>query len=134
MSEATIGDVMTMLPACIDVQETFSEVQSMMDEHDVRHLPVIRAGKVVGIVSDRDIAVAHQFFGKTSETTELEVGDFCTQDVVTFERTAPLSTVLQTMADARIGSVVIVDDSGAVGIFTATDACRVFGDWIKNQQ
>ena len=134
MIEATVGEVMTLFPECIDVRETFLKVRDLMMEHDVRHLPVTREGKVVGIVSDRDLAVAHEFFGKVPDMTEVEVGDFCTEDVVTFDRSAPLSLVLQEMADARIGSIIVVDEGGPAGIFTSTDACRIFSDWIKSQK
>ena len=133
MKKTTIGDVMTLLPECIEVSETIEKAEDVMKKHDVRHLPVIREGKVVGIVSDRDLALAIVRYGTTSNVCKAPVGHICTKDVVMFDPDTPLARALREMADRRIGSVIVTSDTGPTGILTATDACRVFSDWLDNE-
>ena len=50
-----VGLVMTSFPYFIEVDDDTNRMESMMDEHGIRHLPVQENGKVVGIVSERDL-------------------------------------------------------------------------------
>ena len=53
-----VGAVMTPFPHFADTDAGVAEVERLMDEHHIRHIPVQQEGRVVGIVSERDL---HQF-------------------------------------------------------------------------
>lgn len=97
------------------------ELRALMLETGVRHLPVVRAGKVVGLVSDRDVRVAQGL----SEEHKFQVcaADIMATDPVAVSSATPLDQVAYTMSDRKIGSVIVNEDSGEfLGIFTVTDA------------
>ena len=50
-----VGAVMTSFPYFIEIEDTAAKIERMMDQHTIRHLPVQENGKIVGIVSERDL-------------------------------------------------------------------------------
>ncbi len=50
-----VGSVMTSFPYFVDADDTATKMEAMMDRHGIRHLPVQHKGKIVGIVSERDL-------------------------------------------------------------------------------
>ncbi|MCL4182014.1 MAG: CBS domain-containing protein [Burkholderiaceae bacterium] len=100
---------------------SMDELRQLMSEHGVRHLPVVRAGVVVGLISDRDLRLArglsaeHQF--------QVRAADIMAIDPVSVKARTPLDEVALTMSDRKIGSVIVIDDDDEfLGIFTVTDA------------
>ncbi len=97
----------------------------MMDEHRIRHLPVVDGEKLVGIVSDRDLRLVTEPSSGRARGSKLTVGEICERDVYVVELTERLDGVLDEMLRRRIGSAVVVKADRVVGIFTSVDACRV---------
>lgn len=96
--------------------------RSLMLDHKVRHLPVLEAGKLVGVLSERDLHLARAILGGKSAATPVE--DVCAPVVYAVSSETLISEVAAEMAKERYGSAVIVDDNERVlGIFTTTDAC-----------
>ncbi|MCP4502197.1 MAG: CBS domain-containing protein [Deltaproteobacteria bacterium] len=123
----TIADHMTAHPHGVNLKENLQKAHEIMTKDGFRHLPVIDEGKVVGILSERDIQVAKGF--KHSSLKNMEVEDIYEDSVYITHPDANLKHVAATMADKRIGSAVVVDDKDAlVGIFTTTDACRILNE------
>jgi CBS domain-containing protein len=90
----------------------------MMSRLGIRHVPVEENGRAVGIVSDRNLR-------EVSPSSDLD--DFVAEDVmisspVTVEAGTALGAVAFTMAEAKIGSVIVCDRGRIQGIFTVTDA------------
>lgn len=97
------------------------ELRQLMQQYGVRHLPVVRNGKVIGVVSDRDIRVVQGL--SLEHSTQVCAGDIMAGDPVTVTAGTPLDEVAYTMSDRKIGSVIVYEDSGEfLGIFTVTDA------------
>jgi acetoin utilization protein AcuB len=93
----------------------------MMKDNGVRHLPIVRGSKVVGIVSDRDVRLASGLGSR--EKTEIQAHDIMVSDPVTVNANASLDDVAFEMSQKKIGSVIVNDDNeNFVGIFTVTDA------------
>ena len=119
----TIKDVMTPCPFTVTEEQSLEQAKHFMYEHGVRHLPVLRQGKVSGILSDRDVKLAYAVEQKAA--AKMHVSDACTDHVYAVGPETPLNEVAATMAERRIGSVVVTINDRVVGIFTATDACKV---------
>jgi len=129
-SVASIGRVMTPFPYSVDVEEPVSAARSRMAEHGVRHLPVTSAGKLVGIITDRDIGLA---VGPDPipPGQDLLVRALSIVDPYTVDFHTPLDRLLPEMAERHIGSALVTHKKKLAGIFTATDACRLFGEYLR---
>lgn len=124
----TIGDVMTETPRTIGVDQTLATAHEMMRTHGLRHLPVLRAGKLVGVLSQRDLYFL-ETLAKVNATVDT-VADAMSPDVYTVGPEEKLGAVVEAMAEHRYGSAVVVDRAHVVGIFTATDALQILADML----
>jgi len=127
-----VESVMTHFAVTVEIGESIRVAEDMMIDHEIRHLAVTDSGKLVGVVSDRDIS----FTANTSETdlrNRLHVRDVCSLDVYAVERNERLDYVLAEMAERHIGSAIVTDGGKVAGIFTATDACRSFAEFLRSR-
>ena len=116
---------MTGMPHTIGYDIPIKKAVEIMREGGFRHLPVYDAGKLVGVITDRDIKLAASFTG----SAELKVGDVMTPDAYTVGVDTPLDTVVSEMAEHKYGCTLIKQDNGKiVGIFTTVDAMRVLAE------
>jgi len=129
MSEFIIGKYMTHLPATIGKDISLARAIEKMREMGVRHLPVQYAGKVVGVISDRDAQFA---LSVLKDAKDLKVEEVMTDEPYTVLSSCPLDEVLTEMGKQKYGCAIIENEKGrAVGIFTAVDAVRLFGAWLR---
>jgi len=126
-----IKAVMTPFPYSIESGEPISMASEMMQQHAIRHLPVMEAGKLVGMLSDRDVRLVQDPKQK-APPDDRTVGDICTRDIYVVQLTDPLDRVLTEMAKRNIGSAVVVKQGRLAGIFTVTDACRLYGELLQS--
>lgn len=126
----SVGWAMTPFPWFIQVDDRIEQAVSLMREQDIRHLPVTRDGELVGIVTERDIQLAESMAAGSSGR-ELLVRDVCAFEPYVVDIGDRLDGVLLEMAGRRIGSALVVKQGKLAGIFTATDACRAFGDFLR---
>jgi acetoin utilization protein AcuB len=124
-----IKDVMTPSPHTIGEDQTLDFAKHEMAKYGIRHLPVLRAGKCVGLISDRDIKLSYAV--ESGRAGLLKVTDACSGEVYSVDENEFLRNVAQYMAKNLLGSAVVVDQKEkVVGIFTVTDACRVLGEKV----
>lgn len=107
-------------PVTTTENASIDELRRLMTEHGVRHLPILREGKVVGIVSERDLKVVACLDLK--EKILVRAGDIMASDPFTVSSTATLDEVAFEMSQRKIGSVMVNEGDNFLGIFTATDA------------
>jgi acetoin utilization protein AcuB len=117
-----VGNYMTRSPCTIGPERPLAEAHTLMRDHGIRHLPVVRDGNLVGIVSQRDLLPAESL---PDVSAYVPVADALTKDVFVVAPREALGRVCATMAERKLGSAVVVDDGRVVGVFTVTDACRV---------
>ena len=117
-----IGDCMTSLPRTIEHDTVLSEAAAIMNAEGVRHLPVLRDGKLVGALSERDVNVVRSLRTVTLDT--VTAGKVMTDAPLAVGPETPLSGVVARMAEKRIGSAIVVEQGVVVGIFTTVDALR----------
>lgn len=119
---------MTPLPYAIADDQTVEEAHARMSELDVRHLPVMRGSRLVGIVSQRDLAAL--VASTSAHPSELSVSDAMTPEPYVASPNTPIAEVARTMAEERYGAVVVMDDGIVKGIFTTTDAMRILSQLL----
>jgi len=122
-----IRDYMTANPHTIGKGIPIKKALEMMREYRIRHLPVQDAGKLVGILTDRDLKLASSFEGAWDFRSE----DIMTPDAYAVSPDAPLSKVVEEMAEHKYGSVIVQEPQGkVVGIFTSVDALKVLSELL----
>jgi acetoin utilization protein AcuB len=123
MTEQTIGTYMTPCPITIGVEQPLRRAHELMRQHDVRHLPVLRAGQVVGMLSMRDLHFIETLRDVDPDVVRVE--EAMTAEPYAVGKGTRLAKVAASMAARRLGSAVIVEKGKVVGVFTTTDALRV---------
>jgi acetoin utilization protein AcuB len=117
-----VGRHMTLAPLTVGADQTLSVAHRMMRDKRIRHLPVLRAGKLVGLVSQRDLMLIETL--PDVDPSEVPVEDAMSTEVFAVSPDASLAKVARKMAARRLGSAVVMEGKRVVGLFTATDACR----------
>lgn len=127
----TIQKYMTYSPHTVGAEQPMSQAHRLMREHRIRHLPVLHAGKIVGIVSDGDLHLIETL--KDVDPNEVKVEDAMTQTPYTVEPETPLDQVVAQMAEHKYGCAVVISNGKVVGIFTTVDACRAFAEMLHGR-
>ena len=123
-----IKSVMTPFPYSVSCDATLEEAQALMASHHVRHLPVKKGSSLIGVVSDREIQFA---LDPAKNRQGLRVRDVASLDVYVVDLSTPLDEVLSHMARSHVSCALIRKGTKLVGVFTNTDACRVFGEYLR---
>jgi acetoin utilization protein AcuB len=116
----TIQKFMTVSPHTINAELTLDKAEVMMREHRIRHLPVLKGGKLVGVVTDRDLRMVESF--KDVDPTKVKIEEAFTPEPYTVSPSAPVDEVAREMARHKYGCALVVDNNKLVGIFTWIDA------------
>lgn len=116
-------DAMTRDVLWVDPEFSLHDAAEIMKEWEIRHLPVMESGKLIGILSDRDVllrtTLAHD--GATS-VAQLPVRLAMTPDPIFCKPTSSIAHVALTMVGNKIDSLPVVDDDGElVGLITSSD-------------
>ncbi|MBK8264456.1 MAG: CBS domain-containing protein [Nannocystis sp.] len=120
---------MTPAPFSIGRAQTMVEAARRMREHRIRHLPVLEGGIVVGIVSDRDLAMVESLPGV--DPAAVTVAEAMTAEPYAISPETPLVEVVEALAEHKIGTAVVMENGRLVGIFTVIDALRAFAARLR---
>jgi acetoin utilization protein AcuB len=115
-----ISNFMTHSPHTIGIGVSLAEARERMNEYGVRHLPVLEAGTLVGLLSQRDIQLLETF--KDVNLKQVQVEEAMSQDVLSVAPSTPVTEVARRMAERKYGSTVVVQGGHVLGIFTTIDA------------
>ncbi|MGE0867092.1 MAG: CBS domain-containing protein [Kofleriaceae bacterium] len=127
----SVSRYMTLNPCTISPQDTVATAFALMRSHGFRHLPVTKNGKLVGIISDRDLRI-----DRTRGATDLEAiraEDVMTKTVIAVAPETPMDQALQLMSAMRCSSLVAIDKTGVAGILTASDALWALSDLLRRE-
>lgn len=126
-SHRKISEFMTLNPTVINDRTLLEEAVAVMDELSTRHLPVSDGHRLVGILSDRDVARARLKYPSAS----LIVSDAMTKYPYCVSPEADMADVLRTMASNKLGCVVIKGVGERIlGVFTTTDALFLMAECL----
>lgn len=128
MTKHTVRRHMTPDPIVISSDRTLAQAHELMRTHRIRHLPVVDAGRLVGILSQRDLYLLETLpdvDGSTETVAEAMIADpYCTTP------DAALHEVAARMAEHKFGAAVVLDEGRVVGVFTSVDALRVLASLL----
>jgi acetoin utilization protein AcuB len=128
---AMVKAYMTASPHTIGVEQPISKAHELLRLHDIRHLPVLRGGKLDGVISDRDLALIDRL---EVNADRLTVEDAMTSDVYEVAATASLADVATEMASRKLGSAIVVEHQKVIGILTTVDVCAALGELLHGRE
>lgn len=127
----TAADAMTEPAVSVSPTDSLLDAAKLMVDHQVRHLPVVEDGAVVGMLSDRDIRTVAGDPVRYVQSREgdgarmLSVRDAMSPTALTIPSDRPLRELANELADERVGALPIVDADGKlIGIVSYVDALR----------
>ena len=132
-------DVMTPSPITVTPEATLAEVWDLMREADIRHVPVVEAGVLVGMVSDRDLASLDVARVLTADGAEAlrralatPVVTVMSSDVIFVEMEDDLDDVIELMLEHKVGAIPVVrsDARDVMGIVSYIDVLRGIRDLV----
>ena len=128
-----VGDMMSVSPVTITPSTSVHEAQALMQQRKIRHLPVLKDGYLVGMISDRDIRLALPSPATSLTVWEirylldkLTVSEVMTYGVMTTAPDCPVTEAVGRMLGHKVGALPVVEDDQVVGILTRTDILRAF--------
>ena len=120
-----VKEVMTSSPICCKPGDSLARVAQMMAEHDCGAVPIVSSGKLVGIVTDRDIACRAIGAGKTP--ADVPVSDVMSHPVFTVGQDDDVQAAIDQMKEKQVRRLPVVDASGKiVGIVAPSDLAPTF--------
>ena len=122
MSIVRISDEMKSPPLVLSPDASLNTALKLMDESQIRHVPITKDGELLGILSDRVVKQANML----DDREALCVADIMNRDPFVVFDTALVSEVLNTMIERKEDCAVVVDSAGTpVGIFTSSDGMKL---------
>lgn len=122
---------MTTTPITVNGEQTLIFAKKTMKENGIRHLPVLEGGKLVGIISERDIDYIQNLKGVDLEIEKIE--NAMSESPYAVDTNTPLDEICKIMAADKIGSVLVTDNNKLVGIFTWIDALNAMSSLMATR-
>ncbi len=132
-----VRDIMQTGVVTVSAGDTLSTVEDIMTLGGVRHMPVVRAGALVGVVSERDLLRASLSnltgFGQEERRAFLQVVEITrvmSAPPIVISPDAEIEDAARLLAEQRIGCLPVIEEGKLVGLVTETDVLRcIAGSW-----
>ena len=128
-----VGERMSRPVISVSPDEPINEVLAMFKEERIRRAPVMKDGKLLGIVSQSDLLNASPSSVTTLSVWEMnyliskvKVKNVMTKKVITVDKDTPIEEAARIMADKKIGGMPVTSEGKVVGIITETDLFKTF--------
>jgi len=117
----------------VDADDSMLDATKLLKEHNIRHLPVLEKGKLVGVITDRDLKRASPSDATAIEAHELlylianiKVREIMTKNPITVPYNYTIEEAAELLLQARISGMPVVDKDGdVIGTITQTDLFKV---------
>lgn len=133
-----VQDVMSRNVVTVAPDQTLRDAVELLRSKHIRSLPVVDKGKLIGIVTDRDVkratpsvvsGVDAEEYDRVLESTK--VSQIMTRDPMTVGPETALKSAVKIFIERKIGALPVVKGTALVGILTQIDLLRVLHDMIK---
>ena len=129
----SVRDLMTPTPLSVSPNTPVNEARALMQRHRIRHLPVLEDGRLVGIVSDRDIRLVLPSPATSLSVheigyllTRLTVGEIMTYFPVTIGADRLMAEAVKRMLAYKVEALPVVEHDKLIGIVTRTNLLQAF--------
>lgn len=126
----SVSQFMTTHPVTVNHASTLTVARYLMQTHEIRHLPVVGDGRLVGIVSEQDVRLLESSAQFDPDLVLVEQAMTPNPFIVTGD--TALDEVTEIMAEHKYGSVIVMGRDGIEGIFTAVDACQALTTILRD--
>ena len=118
-----IRELMTQNPARLSTGSTIADAARLLRDKDTGIAPITDGDRLVGVITDRDIAIQVVAEGKDPETTKVD--EIASQNLVTIDPQQDLDEALRLMAQHQVRRLPVVEEDGRlVGILAQADVAR----------
>jgi CBS domain-containing protein len=121
-----VRDAMTAEVRAAGPTQSLADAAKLMKQQDVGSLPVVEDGRLIGIITDRDIVV--RAVAEHVDTHSMSVGEVASRNLVTVEPEQDLDEALALMARYRVRRLPVVEDGTLVGVLAQADVAREGGE------
>jgi CBS domain-containing membrane protein len=129
----TVEELMSRNLVTLSEEDDLVRGDDLLAVNDIRHLPVVKEGKLVGLVSHRDLIRAMARHERSPGSPPVMVRDIMTRSVETLKPRSAVREAIHKMLDNKFGCLPVVEDGGRlVGIITETDIIRLAGRLLDN--
>jgi CBS domain-containing protein len=118
----SIRDVMTSDPCTIEAGKSVAYAAKMMRDEDVGLAPIVESDKLIGMLTDRDIAIRVVAEGRNPE--QVTAGEIASKQVVTIDSQQDLAEALRIMAQHQVRRLPVIEDGRLVGVVAQADVAR----------
>lgn len=139
MKDARVKDWMSKSPILINPDAKLPDAHDLMKKNSVRRLPVLKDGKLLGIVTRGDVREAGpsdantlSIFELNYKLAKLPISDIMTRDPITVTQNTKLSEAANLMLNHKIGGLPVMEGDQLVGIITESDIFRAFVKLIQD--
>jgi len=129
--EGVVKEIMMSSPVTLKPEDTLDLANDLISLGRIRHIPVVEDGRLVGLLSERDLigAAAARIFGlkqksKSALLKSVLIKDVMKKKIITVASDTKIGDAARLMADKKIGCVPVMNDGTLVGLVTTTDILR----------
>jgi CBS domain-containing protein len=127
----TIREAMTSSPTTVEPGTSAREAAQLMQSKDVGSLPVVEGDRLVGMITDRDLALRLVGEGKSIDTP---VGELASKDVVTIDPQQEVEEAARLMAEHQLRRLPVCEEDGRlVGILAQADVAQIGHDALTGE-
>ena len=127
----TVRDHMSASPHTLGDEQSLAKANELMHEYHIRHVPVLRGGKLLGVLSDRDLKLIESF--PNIDLNKVTVSEAMTPDPYAVTADTPLSQVAREMAQHKYGCAIVMDNNKVAGVLTTVDMCKALADILESR-
>jgi acetoin utilization protein AcuB len=134
-----VRDYMTPDPATLDSKNTLLDAVLMLRRLELRHIPILDDGRMVGILTDRDVGrvapsmlmgISPQDYNRVFEDTP--VAKVMTRNLLSTTPGAPLAEAVHLLYNHKVGCLPVLEDGRLVGIITVVDMLQALHDLVDD--
>jgi CBS domain-containing protein len=126
-----VRDVMTAEVLSLDASDSLGLADDLMRLGRIRHMPILSGGRLVGVLSQRDLfraAISSLLRFRTSTEKEwlakISIREVMTSPVITVMPTTSVRAAVEMMVEKQIGCLPVIEDDSLVGLISESDCLR----------